>query len=74
LTEVNNNLIFEAKNSPILQKTNNYLRLLENKGLDRQIDLLTSCRFSEFFDTTSDNKTYGIDLMHSIEEGIKNVT
>lgn len=73
LTQLNISLTFIAKESPLLKDVNNYLRVLENKGLDKQVDLLVSCQFSNFFNSTENNKTYGIDLMNSIEEGIKNV-
>lgn len=74
LINVNQNLNFVAKDSPLLTKSNSYLKMLESKGLDRQVELLISCLFFEFFTSTSNDKTYGIDLMTNIEESIKNVT
>jgi hypothetical protein len=73
-----NNLLtsfnFTAKSSPLLTDADNYLKILENKGLDKLVNYLLASKFSTFFFAAEDEKSFGLALMSKIEKSIKNVT
>ncbi len=67
-------LLFKAENSSILEQANQLLNVLESRGLTLLETNLNQSRFSDFFNNalTTDKSSYGLQLMSTIEKGVKN--
>lgn len=77
LTNLNNVLldlstILATYEAPVVQQVDALVKSFKEKGADRSVDILLSCRFSDFFGLTQDGSGYTSYVQSAIKEVANN--